>query len=201
MSSELFRQIEEVFPSITGWCSLQRAQELAAMVIALRPFRSCIIGVWGGKDTIPLAMAHRAIGYGKVIAVDPWQAEASVVGQDQANVDWWGDQQKHELVYQRFLDLVNQHGLSDWVDIRRQKSDDVQITEALKFLGVDGNHGPQAVVDVNRFAPLVPIGGIVYLDDLHWTGGAVEQAEQALLLQGFIRSHTRDTGAFYQRVS
>lgn len=200
MISKLFQEIETAYPSITGWCSLQRAEELAAMIIGLHPATTCIIGVWGGKDTIPMAMAHRALGAGKVLAIDPWSAPSSVHGQDKANSDWWGNQQMHDSVYQGFIHALALFGLNDWVEVRREPSDAVTPPAQIDLLLVDGNHGPQAVKDVQRYAPSVPVGGIVYLDDLKWQGGAVEQAEQVLLAMGFERMFSRDTGAFFQRV-
>lgn len=200
MITKLFSEIETAFPHITGWCSLERAQELAAMIVALRPHHSVCVGVWGGKETIPMAMAHRAIGIGKVFAVDPWQASASIEGQDAANVAWWGEQQKHDQVYGLFMARVTELGLQDWVDVRRARSNEVASPQSVGVEVIDGNHGPQAVDDVRRFAPHVAVGGFLYLDDLKWTGGHVEQAETMALMLGFRRLHARDTGAFYQRI-
>lgn len=200
MISPLFHEIERVFPSITGWCSLERAEELAAMIVALRPHNSVCVGVWAGKETIPMAMAHRFVGVGKVTAVDPWAASASVVGQDGENASWWGDQSKHDHVYALFLAKIQELGLQDWVDVRRCRSDEFLPPEKCGVCIIDGNHGPQAIDDVTRYAACVPAGGLLYIDDLKWQGGSVEEAERVALAMGFNRIRARDTGAFYQRV-
>lgn len=200
MNGALFEEIERVFPHITGWCSLQRAEELAAMILALRPHHSVCVGVWGGKETIPMAMAHRSIGIGKVLAIDPWAAAASVQGQDDANLAWWNDQKKHDDVYEMFMSKVRECGLQDWIEVHRKCSDDVVAPQSVGVAVIDGNHGPQAVEDVRRFAPSIPVGGFLYLDDLKWSGGHVEKAETMALMIGFRRLHSRDTGAFYQRI-
>lgn len=199
MISKLFSDIEAVFPSITGWCSLERAEELAAMIVAQRPHRSCCVGVWGGKETIPMAMAHRFIGIGKVIAVDPWAAAASVAGQDGENANWWADQSKHEQVYNLFVSKVRELGLQDWIDINRVASDYYGPTSEIGVCVVDGNHGPQAVADVKRYAMPLNVGSYLYIDDLKWQGGHVEEAERLALELGYTRLRSRDTGAFYQR--
>lgn len=200
MIADLFRKIEEVYPSITGWCSLQRAEELACMVVALRPNLSCCVGVWGGRETIVMALAHQAIGCGKVLAVDPWAAAASVQGQDGANEAWWAEQAKHDVVYDAFIAKVNELGLNGWIDIRRNRSDGIVVPPNISVIVIDGNHGPQAVEDVQRYTPSVPIGGFVYFDDLHWSGGHVEKAAELAVQLGFQKLHSRDTGAFFQRV-
>lgn len=201
MLAALFQEIETAYPAITGWCSLQRAEELASMVVVLRPEWSVCVGVWGGRETIVMAMAHRAIGHGKVFAVDPWAAVASVQGQDEANSHWWGEQAKHDQVYESFMSLVRLYGLEPWIDIHRARSDAVVVPASLGVAVIDGNHGPQAIDDVKRFAPSVPVGGFIYLDDLHWEGGNVEKAALIAESFGFKRTHGRDTGAFFQRIA
>lgn len=200
MNASLFQQIETVFPSITGWCTIERAEELAAMILTLRPHHSVCVGVWGGRETIAMAMAHRETGVGKVFAVDPWAAVASIQGQDQANAVWWGNQKMHDDIYGLFMAKVRECGLDDWVDIHRNRSDAVIIPESVGVAVIDGNHGPEAVKDVKRYAPHIVVGGFLYLDDLKWQGGHVEKAEAQALEMGFKRLHSRDTGAFYQRI-
>jgi hypothetical protein len=199
--SPLFHEIERVFPSITGWCSPERAEELAAMIVGLHPERSIVVGVWAGKETIPMAMAHRHIGFGKVLAVDPWAAMASVVGQDGANASWWGDQTKHDYVHAQFMAKIAELGLQDWIEVHRCRSDEFTPTCDFGVAVIDGNHGPQAIEDVKRYAPHVPAGAFMYLDDLKWEGSSVEEAERLAITElGFNRIRYRDTGAFYQRV-
>lgn len=199
MISDLFRQIEERLPPLDGWCTVERAGELAAAVVALRPLQSVVIGVWGGRDTFALAMAHKAIGHGRVWAIDPWSAKASVDGQAGANKEWWSDQAKHDLVYNRFMENLVDFGLTEFVTVFREKSDRVSPPTGIGVLVSDGNHGPQAIRDVERFAPNVVPGGIAYLDDIHWDGGAVGDSIDKLRKIGFKDLYTRDTGAFFQR--
>ncbi len=198
---ELLAEIREITPTLDGWCTPERACDLAKAVLDLNSAHpSTCLGVWGGRDTFPLAMAHRLLGKGHVLAVDPWHANASIEGQvDKANVDWWNDQAKHDLVYARFIANVARLGLSDWIKVMKMRGSEAIPPDKISVLVVDGNHGPESVADVNKWAPHVIDRGIVYLDDLDWSGGAVRLAEKRVLEMGFHGIFQRDTGAFFQR--
>lgn len=182
-----------------GWCTAERASELSAMVLALRPAVSVCCGIWGGRDTFALAMAHRANGFGQVVAIDPWKAAASVAGQTGEDLKWWNDQSKHDLVYEDFIARRNRYGLAPYIELHKKSSRDVAVPKNIGVLVVDANHGPEAIEDTKRFAKNVKAGGFVYMDDEKWAGGSVTEAIKALETMGFRRLYDRDTGAFFQR--
>lgn len=196
--SALFQQIETLIPTLDGWCTVERASEFAALVIGNKPQTTVCLGVWGGRDTFALALAHRHNGVGRVIAIDPWKAEASVQGQTGEDAAWWGKQETHDLVHSRFITNIGVLGLQDFIDVRRQTSDEARVAGDIGLLIVDGNHGQQAVRDVEKFATHVPAGGYVYMDDIDWSGGAVREAVGTLLRYGFRELYRRNTGAFFQ---
>lgn len=199
MSKDIFKQIGEVLPRIqNGWCSLEKAEDLASAVMALRSTVSLEIGVWAGRSLIPMAMAHAAQGHGQVWAVDPWAPQASIVGQNKANADWWGSVD-HEAIYREFVNQLDLLGLSGYVHIVRAPSDDVEPPAVIDLLHVDGNHGDQAIKDVARFATRVRPGGRVFMDDIHWEGDGVVRAVDDLKKMGFSQLFTRDTGAMFER--
>lgn len=197
--NQLFNAITGVLPTLDGWCELEKAHALAAAVLTLRPEVVVEIGVFGGRSLIPMAMACQAVGRGKVVGIDPWAAAASVESQDEANRQWW-QSCDHERVYQGFLRQVAQLGLQGHVEVRRAKSDDVAPPETIDLLHVDGNHGDPAYRDVRRFGPKVRVGGLAVLDDIGWTGGAVQRGVEFLLSQGFVELYRLGTGALFQRV-
>jgi len=198
--SALFQQIEQLVPSLGGWAIPEKCCEFVAIIVALRPTVTVELGTWMGRGAFSMALAHRFVGCGKVWVVDPWSAKASVDGQDGANAEWWGEQQRHELAYAQFCGTKLALQLDEWMVVQRKSSDDAEMPGAISLLVVDGNHGPQAVKDVDRWAPKVVVGGVVYLDDLNWTGGAVATAGSRLLEIGFVPLYERDQGMFYQRV-
>lgn len=195
----VIKEIADLIPTLDGWCTPERACELAAIVIGLKPQTSVCIGVWGGRDTFALAMAHRFNGFGRCVAIDPWQAKASIVGQDKENAAWWGNQQMHDEVYGKFIANVAKLGLDEWMKVYKQTAAEVLAPKSIGLLIVDGNHGPDSIADVNHFAPNVTIGGVAYLDDINWPSGDVAEAVKRLISFGFTELYNRDTGEFFQR--
>jgi hypothetical protein len=199
--SDLFLELERFIPSLDGWCTTQRACELAALVVGMRPRQTVCIGVWGGRDTMALALAHKYIEYGKVMAIDPWEAAASKESQEGVNAEWWGQQHIHDMVYEKFMAMKSSMGIDPYIEVVRARARTVTPPADIGVLVVDGNHGPEAIVDVDRFGPMVCRGGIAYCDDIQWTGGSVIEAVRRLQGFGFTKMHDRDTGAFFQRTT
>jgi len=211
MTPELFNRIAKILdvppgqPShVEGWCDLDKACDLAATVLAIRPKVIVEIGVFGGRSLIPMALACQHLNQGVVIGIDPWSAQASTDGYDEANAKWWGSLD-HEAVYRRFMSHLRELGLQGYVVVERSKSDDVkfEITE-IDFLHIDGQHTEQAIRDANRFASMVRVGGFVCVDDTGWTNHGVAHVSLAvveLLKLGFVRLYNVSTGSMFQRVS
>lgn len=197
--STLPQQIATIVPTVTGWCSIEKAQDLALAVIKLRSSITVEIGVWGGRSCIPMALAHKEQKHGVVWAIDPWSPEASTEGYDKVNADWWGAQ-NHEAVYQAFLAHLKINGLEDYVRVMRRKSDDVLPPEKIDVLHVDGQHTEQAVRDVERYAARVVRNGFVFVDDISWSLGGPQRAVDRLLTMGFVKIFDCDTGAMFQRI-
>lgn len=202
MSAQLFQLVAQTNPRLHGWCTDQRALTIAALVYGARIQTTVVIGVAGGRDTIAPALACMETGVGKIIAIDPWLATASVEGQvAEADRKWWSDQKKHDQMYESFVLAMQQLGITPGIiDVRRQKSDDVEPPEEIGLLISDGNHGIQAIRDIKRFAPKVLLGGYAYLDDLNWAGGAVLESVGELEKLGFREIFKQDGGAWFQRI-
>lgn len=197
----LFQTISLVQPKLHGWCSPQKAAALASAVLAFRPELIVEIGVFGGSSLIPLALAAKEIGRCKVMAIDPWLAVASVEGQvNQADRDYWSNQQNHEMVYKDFLQKVSDLGLTEIVDIRRARSDDVEPPTNIGLLHLDGNHSDQAVKDVERFFPKCLVGSLAFVDDESWSGGGVARAIAKAKAMGFREMYKLGTGCVMQRL-
>ncbi len=196
---ELFSKIEQTTPKLSDWCPLEKAYTLACLVVAMRPKITCEVGVWRGASCIPLALAHQYIGYGKVIAIDAWDKEASTAGQlNPGDNQWWGNV-NHDDAYTVFCDQVHSNGLDNYVQITKSKSDQFEPPDDIGIWHCDGNHGEQVMVDVQKFVPKMTQNGIIIMDDYHWSGGFVLQAVEWLKNEGYVELYRLGTGGVFQR--
>jgi hypothetical protein len=180
--------------SMHGWTTPEKAMQLYELTKKLKPKVVVEIGVWGGRSTLPMAMALRELGAGKLIAIDPWSATESEKGQTEPQSAAWWAAQNHEDVYKSFMWHMKRNALEGIVQVQRTTSDAASVPEEIGLLLLDGNHGEQALIDAKRFAPKVVIGGMCLLDDLDWTGGHVRQAEEFIKSIGFSFVRLLDEG-------
>jgi predicted O-methyltransferase YrrM len=196
----LFTEIEEALAvNPHGWCSPEKAQILASIVLAIRPATSVEIGVFGGRSAIPIALAHKYLGFGNMVAIDPWSKEASIEGYQGQDKEWW-EKIDHDKIYEVFMRQVTERALENVTTVLRAKSDDVQPPTQIGLLHIDGQHTEQAVRDVQRFAVNVVRGGFVVTDDITWPGGGVQRAVSFLKSIGFVHLYELGTGAVFQRL-
>jgi predicted O-methyltransferase YrrM len=197
----LFAHVDHALGIIKdGWCSPEKAYQLAAIVAALRPIVTVEIGVFAGRSAFPMAIAHKVIGNGIVIGVDPYSVEAAVVGQEGDHKEWWQNSSDLDRIYKDILANIELFQLKDHLQLVRSKSDDYNPPKCIDLCHLDGNHSDQAIRDVDRFAPNVRVGGIMVCDDITWPGGGVLRAVERLQALGFVRLYPLDGGAVFQRV-
>lgn len=186
---------------LEGWCDVNKAQHLAALVVALRPKATVEIGVFGGRSLIPMAMAHQFIGAGCAIGIDPWAKAASLDGMEGENKEWW-DKLDHEVIYAGFMNASARLRADGWIQVIRSDSDSAafghfgqNVPEVIDLLHIDGNHGPQAVKDVDNYATRIRPGGILVMDDIDWATDAVARVRDLK----FNYLYTLGTGAVFQK--
>lgn len=193
------------------WCDLAKAETLAALVVATKPQLICELGVWRGASLIPQLLALKHNGVGHALAIDAWSPEASVAGQEDVHVAWWGQKigsGGHDRAYRTFLGRLAKNGVAKLCTVLRQRTDEAPVPLTIDILHHDANHGPQAVLDVERWASAVRVGGYLVIDDLDWPGPAapaattrhVARARERALELGFVELYALGTGCVMQRV-
>jgi predicted O-methyltransferase YrrM len=197
---QLFAQIESELASHPhGWCNLEKAQTLASAVLALRPSLVVEIGVWAGRSLVPMALALKRLGKGKLIGIDPWRLESSVQGITGENLEWW-KKVDHEMIFGEFTKWMTETGIGPFVEIHRCRSDEFNKLgpNLIDLLNIDGNHGEEAsVYDVRNFASQVRVGGLLFFDDIEWAKTAVSM----LPTLGFQKLYYIDGGIMCQRLN
>lgn len=209
MLVELMAEVRDHLPEGGDWCSLEKAQTLASLVAGLRPRVVLEIGVWMGGSLVPMAIALRVLGEldaaarrevvpRRAIAVDPWSAAESCADQTPIDAAWWRSVD-HDAALARFTTRVAKHRLTSLVEVVRCPSDRAPVPPSIDLLHVDGNHADQARRDVERFAPSVPPGGILVLDDLDWSGAHVRRGHDLAIALGFRDLFPLGCGVVMQR--
>lgn len=204
MGHNIFNQIEETIPGMDGWCPVDKAFTLASLCLGLRPKIVVEIGVWAGRSLIPMALACKQNGFGKVYAVDPWSRQASVAGQPKDHEEWWG-RVDHESIRLKFMVSLNRFDLTN-VTVMQMTSDHArnQFSGEIDILHLDGNHGMQAVGDAKSWCSLIRPGGIWIADDIAAKDWNVPESLEILKSNGFIELYQSITPeaswAVYQKL-
>jgi Methyltransferase domain len=172
MTPELRVRITTALAPLHGWTTPEKGQTLARLILETGADRSVEIGVFGGRGTIAMAMAHQELGKGYVSGIDPWDVQASLEGvNDSANDEWWG-KLDHEAIYEHFLAALVQHGIGRYCRIMRERSDTAVRLFAdatVAVLHQDGNHSEQvSLTEVNLWSPKLASGGYWVADDVEW---------------------------------
>lgn len=185
MPPEIYSYIHSVMPKMDGWCSTEKATALAELVLRYQPISAVEVGVFAGRSLFAIGLAMKHNGFGRVVGIDPWAAEASVAGfeNDPANRDWW-KQLDHNAIFEQCKNYLMRLGLEKHVTLFRGTSQHaMNVLSAARvswdFCHIDGNHStPQALFDVESFAAATKPGGVVVLDDTDWN--TVKPAQKRL---------------------
>lgn len=203
----LMSHIERVLPEGGNWCTLDKAQTLASIVVAHRPRLIVELGVWMGGSFVPMLLAAHEVAEStkramRMVAIDAWSPAASAQGQHGDNATWWSSVD-HDLAFDKFTKRIQpivENSLVT-VEVARVASDDYDTSKLadVDLLHVDGNHGEQALRDVKRFAHKVTAGGIAILDDVNWEGGHVSAAVEYCQAIGLEIMYPLGTGVVMQQ--
>lgn len=162
--------IKQTVPTLQGWCTPEKAEAMARLIIETRPSVVVEIGVFGGRSLLPQAMALRVVNSGKAFGIDPWSREACLEGKnDKANDDWWAsinlDGVRHGCIA-----AIAAHNLQHWCALIHAHSAAVcDCFSRIDVLHIDGTHSELASVrDVANYMPKVPAGGFIWMDDTDW---------------------------------
>lgn len=164
----LVARIAAHIPSMHGWCSLEKANEMAKLIVETKPDVVVEIGVWGGRSLMPQAFACQHIRHGKVHGIDPWSAEAALKDvQEKANLDWWA-KVDYEEMYKYTLRQIIEHDATSVCNLFRTTSEKASfLFDHVDILHIDGNHSEAvSTQDVFLWLPKVKSGGYVWLDDI-----------------------------------
>jgi len=183
-NKKLFRYIQTTIPTLDGWASCEKGCAMAALVLTMKPKTVLEIGLFAGRSIFGMAMAAKEIGNCKVIGLDAYSSSVAAGLETGLNAEWWAKLDFKEIEA-KMRALLKTFQLENTVEVVISKSDDYTPPDSIDIWHCDGAHTEQAVTDVERYAPKIPLGGIAILDDLHWQFGGVARAADALEDLGF----------------
>lgn len=154
-----------------GWCTPEKAEAMADLILRVRPAVSVELGVFGGKSLVAQAVALCYGGMdGVVWGIDPWTVPAALEGDvGDANKEWWRSI-NIQAIRDQCLTGITERELWPWVRVIVAKSQDChQLFQQIDVLHIDGNHSEECSVrDVLQWMPHVPPGGHIWFDDVEW---------------------------------
>lgn len=168
--NKLKRRIHLIQEGAEGWCSEEKAQTFADLVLKVQPKVCVEIGVFGGASMIPVACALKCLGSGIIIGIDPWDNAECVkyldYGEDKEHIDWWSSV-KLNFVYYHFLDKLILYELEDYCRILKMTSDRaVSEIGEIDILHIDGQRSQeQTLQDAKTYFPKVVPGGYIWVGD------------------------------------
>lgn len=174
--------------SLLGWCTPEKAEAMADLILQEAPLLCVEIGVFGGRSLVAQALALRELEgktghHGLVWGIDPWTTDAALEGENgNENDEWWAKQNLAQI-RNGLLGAIDDNDLWPWTRIAISKSADLdQSFWDIDILHIDGNHSEEcSTTDVKIWLPAVKEGGYIWFDDTNWksTSKAVRMLDKA----------------------
>lgn len=162
-----------------GWCTEDKMRHLYGLVIKhhednpnITPV-SVELGVFAGRSALPMAIAHKEINKGYLVAIDAWTVEATQEGSNsKENDEWWASLSNIEQMFDYFHKSIEALEVGGRVSVIKEKAEDVapRVSDgSITLLHIDGNHSEEkSCQDVELWLPKVVGGGYIVLDDTGW---------------------------------
>lgn len=169
MNENLKRELSFI-NTLEGWCSQEKAEAIAGIVLDHKPKICVEIGVFGARSLVAFAMAMRENNSGVVWGIDPWTKEAALEGEaGTPNGDWWAKLDL-DVIRNGAMNAITRANLWPWTRILVAKGQEcVGFFNEVAVLHVDGNHHEEkAFQDATSWLPKVKQGGIILFDDIDW---------------------------------
>lgn len=188
---------------LDGWCPKEKGLIMYDLVIKSKSKLTVELGVFGGRSFIPMALAHKALGIGKCVAIDPWQNTSSTTNYSETNDNYkWWNNLDHEAIYNKFVDSLNKYEVFDIVDIIRKESKDTISyfkDDSIDVLHQDGNHSEgTSSEEVNLYASKIKKNGYWIMDDTNWE--TTYLAQKLLLSKGFVLIADHKEWKIFQKI-
>ena len=186
MSKEaLMKTVNEVLPTLHGWCSPPKADKLIEIILENKPSICVEIGVFGGSSLVPQALALYYNKHGIIYGIDPWANDAALEEMIHEDHKSWWQILNLEEVYEKCKYSLSLLGVEKYCVLIRDKSENAYLKfedESIDLLHIDGNHSEVlSYKDATLYFPKVKSGGYIFFDDIWWTENQQVTTRKAVL--------------------
>ncbi len=154
-------------PSISGWCSMNKASAMIDLIVEVKPAVCVEIGVYSGASLFPTALTLAFLRHGMVYAIDPWSnAECTKNMQDNtAHKDFWARLDLNSS-YESCLRMIQENRLGKFCTVLRQTAEQaVDSIPDIDILHIDANHCDQEdLANILLYFPKIKLGGYIWFD-------------------------------------
>lgn len=155
-----------------SWVTQEKASCIMDLIV-LTQAKVCVdIGTFIGSSALPMAVALRYLGSGKVYLVDAWSNQEAVkhISSEDPNYHWWSTLAMGDIK-RRCLTMIHDWSLEPYCQVMHAPSEQVvhQIDQ-IDFLHLDGNFSTEgSLLDATLYVPKVKSGGYILLSNAFMT--------------------------------
>lgn len=182
---------------LEGWCTAEKGQILADLVLDREPELIVESGIFGGRSLICLALAARLVGNSVCVGIDPWTIDAALEGGlDKDQEEWWQNNMKLEDIHAGFVKALARLGLKKtclWIRAKSEDAARIFADDSINLFHQDSNHTELVSCrEVETWHRKIAPGGLWIMDDSNWSTQA--QALQIIRELGFDLILTKNHG-------
>lgn len=201
MTDEFKAEMLKAMAPLEGWCTPEKACEMADIILEHKPALAVETGIFGGKSAIPIAMALREAGAGVLYGIDPWTKDAALDGrQEAAHIEWWSKVDL-EAIYNGFVRAAMELQLGYHLRWLRMTSERVAACfgfNSIDFFHQDSNHSEQVSCrEVWMWGPKMKQQSFWVFDDSDWP--STQKAMGIIRKLGFKPVSTQEKYTVFRR--
>jgi hypothetical protein len=156
----------------TSWVTQEKAHCIMDLIVLTQPKVCVDIGTFTGSSALPMAVALRYLGSGKVYLIDAWSNLEAVkhISSKDPNYNWWSTLNMKDIKRQ-CLTMIREWSLESYCQVIHAPSEQaIHQIDQIDFLHLDGNFSTEgSLLDATLYLPKVRSGGYILLSNAFMT--------------------------------
>lgn len=152
----------------TSWVSQEKAHWIMDLIVMTQPKVCVDVGTFIGSSALPMAVALKYLGNGKVYLIDAWSNQEAIKGisMEDPNYCWWSTLDM-QGIKEQCLSMIRQWALESYCQVIHADSyQAAQQIGQIDFLHLDGNFSKEgSLLDAMTYLPKVKSGGYILLSN------------------------------------